>query len=63
MLGHEDELISQLLRARGIAPRIFRELIRETMIYVSPLDEEDPEEIIREAREFLKKTEIFDAGE
>ncbi len=63
VLGHEDELISQLLRTRGIAPRIFRELIRETMIYVSPLDEEDPEEIIREAREFLKETEIFDEGE
>jgi len=63
VLGREDQLVSQLLRARGIAPRIFRELIRETMIFVSPLEEEDPEEIIREAKRFLKETEIFDAGE
>ncbi|AEH45828.1 hypothetical protein Thein_1974 [Thermodesulfatator indicus DSM 15286] len=30
-----EELISELLRARGIGPRIFRELIKETKIVVN----------------------------
>jgi len=60
ILGRETELVSELLRARGIAPRIFRELVKETVIFVNPLDEEDPEEIIRSAREFLERTEIYE---
>ena len=59
-LGREDDLVSELLRSRGVGPRILREILRSTLVVLSPLEEENEDEIreaVREAIEYLKRGE------
>lgn len=59
-LGREDDLVSELLRARGIGPRILRELLRSTLVVLAPFEEENEDEILeaaREAIEYLERSE------
>ncbi|HFC96937.1 MAG TPA: hypothetical protein ENJ40_00565 [Thermosulfurimonas dismutans] len=58
-LGREDDLVSELLRSRGVGPRILRELLRSTLVVLSPLEEENEEELreaTREAIEYLRRS-------